>query len=217
MADIYVFADEAGNFDFTLSQGASRYFVLTTVMMRDCSIGERLLALRRDLTWRGYHLPDGFHATEDAQAVRDDVFEIIKDADLRVDSTVFDKRKAMPHLQSEARLYKIAWFLHFKYVAPRIAGRTDRLMVTAASIGTKQRRQRFHDAVQDVVQQVSTAHSFKTAFWVCGSDPCLQVADYCCWAVQRKWERGHTLSHELIQAQIRSEIDIWRVGQKIYY
>jgi hypothetical protein len=27
------------------------------------------------------------------------------------------------------------------------------------------------------------------------SDPCLQVADYCTWAIQRKWERGDERSH----------------------
>jgi hypothetical protein len=35
MADRYVFADEAGNFDFSLRHSASRYFVLTTITMND--------------------------------------------------------------------------------------------------------------------------------------------------------------------------------------
>jgi uncharacterized protein DUF3800 len=217
VADVFVFADEAGNFDFTRNRSASRYFVLATVTMSDCSVGDQLQALRRDLVWRGYELPAAFHAAEDAQAVRDDVFDVIQAAKFRVDATVFEKAKAMPHLQSEARLYKMAWFLHFKYVAPRIASRTDRLMVTAAAISTKRKRQWFHAAVQDVVQQVSTAHSFRTAFWYSGSDPCLQLADYCCWAVQRKWELGDLRSYKLIHDKVRSEMDIWEIGKKLYY
>lgn len=46
-------ADEAGNFDFSGARGASRYFILTSVTVADCSVGEQLLALRRDLGWRG--------------------------------------------------------------------------------------------------------------------------------------------------------------------
>jgi hypothetical protein len=32
MGDIDVYADEAGNFDFTRKQGASRYFVIGTAL-----------------------------------------------------------------------------------------------------------------------------------------------------------------------------------------
>jgi hypothetical protein len=49
MADRYIFADEAGNFDFSLGQSASKYFVLTTIAMDDTGAGEALLNLRRHL------------------------------------------------------------------------------------------------------------------------------------------------------------------------
>jgi hypothetical protein len=38
------------------------------------------------------------------------------------------------------------------------------------------------------------------------SEPCLVVADYCTWAIQRKWERDDQRSHELIAGKIASEI-----------
>jgi hypothetical protein len=217
VADVYVFADEAGNFDFRRTQGASQYFILTTVTTQDCSVGAQLLELRRGLTWQGHDLPDAFHATQDAQAIRDAVFKMIQARQFRIDATLFEKSKAQPHLQSEAGLYKIAWYLHFKHVAPRIAKDSDRLMVTAASIGIKKKRQQFHSALHDVVQQVSTANSFRTAFWTCSSDPCLQMADYCCWAIQRKWEGGDDRSHKLIADKVHSEYDIWSTGRNHYY
>lgn len=217
MADRYVFADEAGNFDFSRNPGASRYFVLTTVTMNDCLIGTTIQGLRRNLAWRGLHLDSCFHATEDPQAVRDEVFAVIAAAHLRVDATVLEKPKAQPHLQSEAALYKMAWYLHFKYVARHIAARPDRLLVAAASLGTKKRRGAFHAAVEDVVDQVSPCASYRVAFWPMASDPCLQVADYCTWAIQRKWERGDTRSFELIEHLVYTEYDVWSTGLRTFY
>jgi hypothetical protein len=171
VADRYVFADEAGNFDFSLNSGASRYFILCTITMDDCKVGDDLLALRRDLGWKGLHLESVFHASYDPQAVRDEVFALLHTSSFRVDATILEKRKAQPHLQSERGLYKMAWFLHFKYVAPQIADRTDRLFVTAASLGTKKKRAAFHAAVDDVVHQVSPCHSYRVAFCQWGATP----------------------------------------------
>ena len=58
----------------------------------------------------------------------------------------------------------MAWFLHFKYVAPRIAHRSDRLFVVAASLGTNAKRGALHTAVDDVVFQVSPCSSHRVAF-----------------------------------------------------
>ncbi len=38
------------------------------------------------------------------------------------------------------------------------------------------------------------------------SEPCLVVADYCTWAIQRRWEREDPRSHMLLADKIRSEI-----------
>jgi hypothetical protein len=40
MPDRYVFADEAGNFDFSRRQGASRYFILCTITSTHCEAGD---------------------------------------------------------------------------------------------------------------------------------------------------------------------------------
>jgi hypothetical protein len=155
MGERYVFADEAGNFDFSSNKGASRYFILTTVTMGDCRAGDALALLRRELTWKGVNLPKPFHANQDSRDVRAAVFDLLKRSAIRIDATVLEKRKAQPHLQGELELYKMGWYLHFKYVAPRIATSEDRLLVVAASLGTKKTRRFFNAAVDDVVRQVS--------------------------------------------------------------
>jgi hypothetical protein len=217
MGNRYVFADEAGNFDFSNHQSATRYFILCTVTADHCEAGDALLRLRRDLGWKGVHLDRVFHATEDPQAVRDEVFAVLSGIDFRVDATILEKCKARPHLRSGTHLYKMAWYLHFKHVAPRVALPDDRMFVAASSLGTKKGRHALHSAIDDVVRQVAPCRSHCVAFWPTDSDPCLQVADYCTWAIQRKWERGDTRSHMLIAPKIRSEFDVWRIGQVRYY
>lgn len=215
--DRYVFADEAGNFDFSLQAGASKYFVLTTVTLDDCQIGNDLLELRRQLAWQGINLDRVFHASTEEQAVRDEVFKLLAGASFRVDATILEKQKAQPHLHTEEYFYQMAWWLHFKFVAPKIASSGDRLLVTAASVGTKKKRADFHNAVRRVVRQVSPTLSYQVAFWPFESDPCLQVTDYCTWAIQRKWELTDPRSHVLIEDKIKSEYDVWQRGKTYYY
>ena len=219
MGRVHVFADEAGNFDFSPQPGASRYFILTTVTMDDFGAGDALLSLRRQLAWEGHRQgTDDFHATEELQAVRDRVFAELVQWNFQVDCTVLEKRKALPHLAADdVKFYRMAWYLHFKHVAPLVARRGDELLVMGASLGTKKKRANFHQAIEDVVDRATNGVDFRTVSWSGASDPCLRVADYCCWALQRKWERGDERSYDLIRPKIRSEFDAFRKGSKLYY
>lgn len=216
MARVYVFADEAGTFAFNTNPSSGRYFILTTVTMQDCSFGNDLLELRRQMAWRGIDI-EAFHATEDLQAVRDEVFDVLKDIPCRVDCTVLDKRKTLPRLQTRDSVYKLAWYLHSKYVIPRVTRPGDELLVTAASLGTKSERRVFTAQLKDVMQQVGNRRKWKVAFWPASTDPCLQIADYFSWAVQRKWERGDPRSYDLVKHRIRSEFDVFSGSIMTYF
>ena len=63
MGRVYLFADEAGNLDFSTKNGASRYFIVGTVAMGDTQLGHDLLELRRELAWQGVGLESSFHAS----------------------------------------------------------------------------------------------------------------------------------------------------------
>jgi len=218
MARIHIYADEAGNFDFSRKPGASLYFILTTVRMDDHRIAEELSAPRRELAWNGFDLRREFHATEDLQVVRNEVFRIVSVHDFRVDATLLYKPKTQPHVRAtEERFYKTAWYYHMKHVTPRIAGRDDDLLVVAASVGTQKKRSTFHSAVRDVMGQVKQTGRMEVAYWPCAVEPCLQVADYCSWAIQRKWENGDTRSYELIKDKVWSEYDLFDAGKTEYY
>ena len=48
-------------------------------------------------------------------------------------------------------------------------------------------------------------------------DPGLWLADYCAWAILRKWERGDTQWYDVVASKIRSEFDLWRQSRTVYY
>ncbi len=104
-----------------------------------------------------------------------------------------------------------------KYVTPQVVSTGDELLVVAASIATKNKQKDFAAAVSDVMTQSATKNAFVTASWPAESDPCLQVADYCCWAIQRKWESGDLRSYNLIANKVRSEFNLFAYGSTLYY
>lgn len=219
MATVHVYGDEGGDLVFKPpGGGVSRYFLIGTITLGDdCSVGDRLLALRRKIAWEGLTL-DEFHAANDKQHVRDRVFDLLSEADFRFDVTILDKRKAYEDVRSDPLyFYKLAWFLHLKYVAPRIVRPADDLMVIASSLQINKKKILVANAVRDVVLQVSPTATFRTGFVPAISDPCLQIADYMVWAVQRKYELGDPRSYKLIGNKIATEFQPFISGTKVHY
>lgn len=220
MTDRYVFADEAGCFTFEKRQNISRYFILATVTMSDCEIGGALQTLRRELIWEGAEVPDYFHACEDKQLIRDRVFATMLKYKFKVQATILEKSKAQPHVRaSKARFYKYPWFYHFKHGISKHVPDDTKLLVTAASVGNRKEKLSFCNALHDVMAQTLTKGDWAVDFRPASTDHCLQVADYCAWAIQRKWESGgkDTRSFDLIKDRISYEYDLWKGGTKHYY
>jgi len=205
----HIFLDEAGNLDFSGKPGASRYFIITSVVLEDCAVDDALLALRRELAWASLVLEDGFHAAEDRQLVRDRVFKLLHDHPFRVDATVVHKANVHAHLQADPlRFYRVAVYKHLARVTRSLQD-TPELHVTCAALGTRPERQAHIEGVEDTLRTTRRNRAWRIAMWPAASDPCLQVADYCCWAIQRRWERGDDRSHALIHDKILSEVELF--------
>lgn len=213
----HVFADETGCLTFKRKPHVSKYFILCSIATKTPNIGMPILDLRRELSWTE-ECHDAFHATTDSQPVRDKVFALIANMDFRIDATILEKSKALPRIrQTDEQFYKYAWHFHFKYIAPQILSANDELHLTAASLGTKKQKAIFKDVLNDVVRQTLGNVEYKIAFWPASSDPCLQIADYCAWAIQRKWERGDHRSYKIIEDKIHTEYDLFSKGTTNHY
>lgn len=217
MARVFVFADESGNFVFSKATGASKYFILATVTAPTCAVGDSLLALKRDLAFENHALQTEFHCAEEQQIVRERVFACLAMHDFRVDLTIIEKARTNQGVRSTHQgFYQRVWYLHMRNVLPHIVKPGDDLLVVGASLGTKKDRAAFHQAASTAVTQLCEDVNHRTAFWAAISDACLQVADYCAWAVQRKWERNDDRSYVLIQDKIVIENQPFKNGELTY-
>ncbi len=64
-----------------------------------------------------------------------------------------------------------------------------------------------------------TIHHGRVAvdFRPAATDPCIQAADYCAWAIQRKYETGQDRAYNIIKDRITYEYDLWSRGGQHYY
>ena len=216
---LYVFLDEGGDLNF--SHTGSRFFTLTTVTKaRPFPWDHPLVALKYDLLELGLDI-EYFHASEDRQAVRDRVFARIAESltELRLDSLIVEKRKTGPALKGEEHFYPrmIGYLLRYVLERCNLASFAE-VIVTTDSIPVKRKR----NAVEKAVKQTLSAMlpqgtKYRVLHHASKSCASLQVADYCNWAVFRKWERGDSRSYDIIRAALRSEFEIFRTGERFYY
>ncbi len=154
----------------------------------------------------------------DPRPIRTRVFAEIQSAQIQVDAVALQKRKTYPHIAAnEGYFYQLAWHLLFKHVAPRRCQAHDDLLLVAASLGTATRKTRFRNAMNGVVQQHNVCRSVAIGFWQAATHPCLQVADYCGWAIQRWKERGDAGSYNLIQPKTASVFEPFAANRTNYY
>ena len=218
MSHLYVFADEAGCFTFKSASGASKYFILCTIASENCSMSSDLLRMRRELNINGNADRDKLHASDDLQTTRDAVFDVLCSHDFRIDATILEKRKAQPQTRPDDQtFYQYAWYYHLKFICPNLLEDTEKMMITAAFLGSKKTRATFKLAVNNSLQQLSPRSKWEVTFMDSAKDPMLWAADYCAWAIQRKWERGDDRSWQRIAPKIKSEFDLWRNGTTTYY
>lgn len=192
--------------------------MICTLSTEDCTLAADLLSLRRELIAAGESERNKLHATTDSQPVRDRVFEILGDHKFRVDTTLLEKSKAQPQTRlDEPTFYQYAWYYHFKHIGQQIMRGADKTLIMAAALGSKRTRAAFKQAVNNTIQQIVPRDRWEVGFMESSQEPMLWAADYCAWAVQRKWEREDLRSYSLIEKKISTEFDLWKHGVRHFY
>jgi hypothetical protein len=216
---LYIFLDEAGNLDFFPT--GTRYFLLGSVAKeRPFDAYKELTELKYDLVELGMDI-EYFHAAEDTQAVRNRVFDIIQRhlAGIRVDALVVEKRKTGPDLRVEERFYpEMTGYLLRSVLSGFDLSRYAEVIVFTDRIPVNRKRKAVEKAVKmTLVEMLPKAVRYRVLHHESKSNFDLQIADYCNWAVYRKWSLLDERSYELIRSVVRSEFDIFRNGTTLYY
>ncbi|MCH9047255.1 MAG: DUF3800 domain-containing protein [SAR324 cluster bacterium] len=176
--------------------------------------------LKHDLLEQGHDI-EYFHASEEAQPVRDRVFAIIQEYidELRIDSLIVEKRKVEPALRKELRFYPemLRYLLRYLVESPMLAGIDEILFVTDL-IPLNKKRKAIEKAIRiNLGRMLKNRRRYRIMHHASKSSYGLQVADYCNWAIYRKWNTADARSYNLIKEGITSEYEIFAAGSTHYY
>lgn len=210
---VYLFVDEAGNFDFTPS--GTRYFILTCVTRRrPIGGGAALQSLRYELMEKGLAEIESFHASEDNHAVRSAVWEIVVRHldEMSIDSLIVEKARVVHGLRPPEKLYPWAMSRLMRHVLGKLPrGEATQVMVLTDRLPLNRHRVLAEKSIRaELARVVEPTGSFRLMHHASMSNPELQIADYINWAIFRKWERADTTFHALISRSICSEHDVFR-------
>ncbi len=216
---LYIFLDEGGNFDF--SPKGTQYFTITSLTAtRPFAWDAALMSLKYDELERGSGA-EYFHASEDKQIVRNRVFATIAthmDA-IRLDSIIVPKRKIVPELRPPEKFYPRMLGYLLRYVIQRepLDASTEVLAMTDV-VPMKARQKAIAKGVEEALTALLPAGvRYRVLHHDSKSCISLQVADYCNWAIYRKWDRGDERSYNVIRSAIRSEFEIFKRSNRLHY
>ena len=219
---LYIFLDEGGDFDFSAT--GSAFFTLTSVSMR------RPFQLHTALDTYKYDLLEFrnqpridleyFHCAYDNRFIRQRVFEMLA-AELpvnSVDTVVVEKRKTGPALRDPAHFYPRMLGYLLRYVVERCPDDVDEVTVITDSIPINSKRKAVEKAIKLTLSDMLPDRTpYRVLHHASKAHHGLQIADYLNWAILRKWQTGETEHYDTIKHLVRSEFDIFRKGQRVYY
>ena len=210
----YIFLDEAGNLDF--SANGIRYFVLTSISMRrPFPVYEALNDYKHDCLEYGLDM-EYFHCAADNNHVRKGMFDLIAAhlggmRHMSIDSLVVEKRKTGPALREVMRFYPEMLGHLLKFVLPKeLDAGAEEVIVITDKLPVNRKRQAVEKGTRlALAEMLPQGMRYRILHHASRSHYGLQVADNCCWAVFRKWNRNKTHYYDLIKQAVRSEFDIF--------
>ncbi len=212
---LFAFLDESGEFRF--SPKHDKFLVFTGIVTaRPTLFTHEFAKLRYELIQAG-HCGERFHACEDKQAVRDQVFDLISSStDYAIHCILVRKNRVNPSLYKFG-IYHSAYKTMLKYLVGR--GGMKHIYIIADTPPDKAQRASLKRNLLFHADQVLSARDiiYRIEHHSSSAHALLQVADYCGWSIYRKWQSKDLRSYNRIRHLIRNEFDIFGSGQIEYY
>ncbi len=218
MQALYIFLDEGGNLDF--SQNGTKYFSLTALTTtRDWASTYSALDDKKYSLIESCHNTNQeyFHCCDDNKYIKNEVFEIIaanlRLSSARLDSIIIEKRKTSVDLQDEKHFYPKMLGCLLRYIFNTVdASCVKEIIVITDQLPLKRKKNAIEKAIkQNLAEMLQYSkiqyrifhHSSKAHYG-------LQIADYCNWAILRKWTTGEKAYYDKIKSFVKSEFDIFK-------
>lgn len=222
MTTLHIHLDESGDWKFN-PKSPSKYLILTMAWTYDpLPLATDLTSLRFGIVKDGTTL-ESFHASEDKQAVRDRVVQTMMGrAGWTFASVVLEKCKINPSLYEPHTFYpKFAGsLLKFVLLGSQCRVGTSKVLVYADTLPmTNAKREGVLKAMKTTCARCLPATVEYHAFsYRRESNKWLQVVDYCCWAMTRRWERNDSRTYDLLRQRLAAtELVITNLGDGTTY
>ena len=211
---LYIFLDEAGNLDF--SRSGTKYFVLGGITKERPFLAYReLTELKYDLVEKHLDL-EYFHAAEDNQSTRNQVFDIIEKnlPGVVADAIIVEKQKVDSSLRAEEQFYpKVLGTLLREILRQYALADFAEVIVFTDSLPVSRKRAAVEKGVKITLTAMLPATvRYRVLHHASKSNLDLQIADYCTWAIYRKWNRQDERSFQRIKTAVRREWDVLQIG-----
>ncbi len=207
----YIFLDESGNFDFRRS--GSRYLVMTCVgMCRPFPAWEPLDDYKYRCIENGMDI-EYFHCYADRKHVRSTVFSVIAQHldDMRISCVVIEKTRVSAMMQEPKWLYQ--WMLGYllgRVLAGELSTEVKDVIVITDTIPVNERRKAIVKSIQLAVARNQPPNmKYRILHHQSRTHYGLQIADYCCWAIFRKWESEDCTWYDRIKPAVNGEFDVF--------
>jgi hypothetical protein len=206
VATLHIHLDESGDWKFT-PKSPSKYLILTMAWTYEPRpLATALTSCRFGVVKRGSSL-EAFHACEDRQAVRDQVVQtLVAHGDWHFASVVLEKCKINPTLYEPDEFYpKFAGaLLKFVLRGSHCRKGTDNVLVFSDTLPmTAAKREGVLKAMkQTCASCLATDVRHHVFSYRSHSNKWLQVVDYCCWAMSRKWERNDNRTYDQLRPRL---------------
>ena len=129
---------------------------------------------------------------------------------MNIDCLVVDKSEVLSAMRDEVRFYPAM----LGHLLSRVAsielesGDTEEIVIITDTIPVNRRRRTVEKAVQTTLARMLPSRvKYRILHHQSRSHYGLQVADYCCWAVFRKWERRDSAWFDRIGSAARNEFE----------
>jgi len=224
MPTLHIHVDESGEFNF--SPAGTRYYIFAAAWTYDpVPLSAELTNLRYSIVKAGHgeHL-SAFHACEDPAPRRELVLAaILRHERWNFASIVVDKPRVNPVLYEPDTFYPKFFSMLLRFIFKgRVSPRTRQIIIYTDTIPVPNKKRAL--AVETTIKASCRRDLPPTIFFqVCNhrreSNPWIQVADYCCWSVCRKWEHANREVYDRLRPRLAAtEIDPMSRGDgTIYY